>query len=97
MTENQKTATEELAKQANEAKNPSASLVAKGMVSRMSEDENLADRFVERGITLDAMWAYITEQARKKAKDGCACIEDKEVFGWATHFIIDGEMPKTGD
>lgn len=31
--------------------------------------------------------AYIKSEAKKKAKGGCAVIEDAEVFGWAMHYI----------
>lgn len=32
------------------------------------------------------MFKYIENQARKQAINGCAMIEDQEVFGWAVHY-----------
>lgn len=32
------------------------------------------------------MFRYIENQAKKRAVDGCAMIEDQEVFGWAVHY-----------
>lgn len=32
------------------------------------------------------MFKYIENQARKQAVNGCAMIEDQEVFGWAVHY-----------
>ena len=32
------------------------------------------------------MFKYIEKQARNQAVNGCAMIEDQEVFGWAVHY-----------
>ncbi len=37
--------------------------------------------------SIDEMWRYITDQARKQSKDGSACIEDEVVYGWAVHYF----------
>ena len=37
--------------------------------------------------TLGQCMSFIINQARKKAMNGCAMVEDKEVFGWAMHFF----------
>lgn len=37
--------------------------------------------------TLEDCWKFITEQAKKLAKNNCACIEDSKVYGWAIHFF----------
>lgn len=37
--------------------------------------------------TLAGCWKYITAQAKKEAKDGCAAIEDEVVYGWAIHYF----------
>lgn len=49
--------------------------------------------------TLQGCWGYITAEAKKQAVNGCACIEDNTVFGWAMHYfeedsIKEGEKPK---
>jgi len=62
-------------------------------------NENASPMLVERinagNKTLAQCWNYIMAEARKQATNGCACIEDKVVYGWATHFFeeddIDGE------
>ncbi|MBR6081208.1 MAG: hypothetical protein IKP60_13785 [Treponema sp.] len=38
-------------------------------------------------------FAYITEQAKKQAVNGCAMIEDSVVFKWARDYYIE-ELPK---
>jgi regulatory protein YycH of two-component signal transduction system YycFG len=35
---------------------------------------------------LDSCCQYITSQAKKQAKNGCAAIEDAVVYGWAVHY-----------
>lgn len=51
--------------------------------------------------TLKQCWAYITAQAKKQAKNGCAVIDDATVFGWAVHFFeedsIKAETVKSSD
>lgn len=43
--------------------------------------------------TITDMFKYIEKQARKQAVNGCAMIEDPEVFGWAVHYY-DEENPE---
>ena len=49
--------------------------------------EVLAEKINSGTKTLADCWKFITECARKQAKDGCACIRDDVVFGWAIHFF----------
>lgn len=41
------------------------------------------------GYTIRTCFAYITEQARKQAKDGCAMVADDVVYGWSVHYFED--------
>ena len=58
----------------------------------------LAEKINSGTKTLADCWKFITECARKQAKNGCACIQDDLVFGWAIHFFeedaIKPEPPK---
>lgn len=60
--------------------------------------EVLAEKINSGKKTLADCWKFITECARKQAKNGCACIQDDVVFGWAVHFFeedsIKPEPPK---
>lgn len=39
--------------------------------------------------------SYITSEAKKQARGGCAVVEDAEVFGWAIHFFDENiQRPK---
>ena len=43
--------------------------------------------------SLRKMNAFIRNKAKNMAVDGCAVVEDKEVFGWAVHYY-DEENPE---
>lgn len=67
-------------------------------------NENASEALTEKintgKKTMDGCMNYIKEEAKKQAVNGCACIEDKEVFGWAIHYfeedsIKEGEVKKT--
>ena len=47
----------------------------------------LAERINTGDKTLKQCWNYIVTEAKKKAVNGCACVEDSTVFGWAIHFF----------
>lgn len=47
----------------------------------------LAEKINTGKKTLSGCWNFIVGEAKKKAVQGCACIEDKEVFGWAVHYF----------
>ena len=54
-------------------------------------DEVLAGKYEKSGKDIEGCCKYIKSQAREKAQNGCAVIEDAEVFGWAVHYF-DEEM-----
>ena len=39
------------------------------------------------GKTIEGMWQYIKNQAKKQAVGGFACIDDNIVLGWAVHYF----------
>lgn len=47
----------------------------------------LAEKINTGKKTLQGCWNFIVGEAKKKAVQGCACIEDREVFGWAVHYF----------
>lgn len=49
--------------------------------------ELLAEKINNGKKTLSQCWSYIVSEAKKQAENGCACIEDATVFGWAVHFF----------
>ena len=44
--------------------------------------------------TMAGCWSYIRDQARKKAVNQCAVIEDAEVYGWAVHYFEEDDIPE---
>ncbi len=59
-------------------------------------EENASDVLVEKinsgDKTMKQCWSFIVGEARKLAQNGCACIEDTKVFGWAVHFFEEDEI-----
>ena len=67
------------------AKNPSQELVKNYLEQNVSD--LLAEKINSGKKTLQGCWNYIVSEAKKKAVNGCACIEDREVFSWAVHYF----------
>lgn len=59
-------------------------------------EENASDVLAEKinvGIkTLKGFFAYARGEAQKLAINGCACIDDQTVFGWAVHYFEEEEI-----
>ena len=49
--------------------------------------DTLVERINNGKKTITDCWAFIVSEAKKHAKNGCACIDDQTVFGWAVHFF----------
>ena len=54
---------------------------------KANASDTLAEKINSGAKTLAQCWNYIMSEARKHAKNGCACIEDSKVYGWAIHFF----------
>lgn len=68
-----------------EAKNRNEEIVLNYL--KETATDMLAEKINSGKKTLQGCWNFITGEAKKKAVSGCACIEDREVFGWATHYF----------
>lgn len=64
-------------------------------------EENASDILIDKinrcGKTMQDCWQYITSQAKKRAQNGCAMIEDREVYGWAVHYFEEEGNVKPDD
>ncbi len=55
-----------------------------------NSDEYLRNAILEKeNNSVDGMWNYIKNKAKKEAINGCACIEDNTVFSWARDYWLD--------
>lgn len=52
----------------------------------------LAEKINTGKKTLKGFFGYASGEARKTAVNGCACVEDKTVFGWAIHYFEEDEI-----
>lgn len=63
-------------------------------------EQNASDALIakikESKKTMSQCMAYIRGEAKGKAKNGVAMIEDKEVFGWAIHFFEEDSIKGDG-
>lgn len=76
-------------KQVEETNNESMKKVGQYLLERASADKTIEKAIVNKEIDLKDVYDYITEQAREKAVNGCAMVENEEVYGWAVHYVID--------
>ena len=61
--------------------------VIKAHLDKMAQqDFAFAERYSDKSKSLDKCIQYITSEAKKQAKNGCAAIEDAVVYGWAVHY-----------
>ena len=61
--------------------------IIKAHLDKMAaQDPAFAERYALKSKNLDSCCQYITSQAKKQAKNGCAAIEDAVVYGWAVHY-----------
>ena len=71
-------------------------VVGNFLIEEFKKDENLKMAYFDRKVTLDALWDFVLGEAKKAAKGKNSCVmSDKEVFGLAIHFVIDGEIKET--
>ena len=54
--------------------------------------DTLAEKINTGKKTMKQCYAFIKGEAKKQAKNGCAAIEDRVVFGWAVHFFEEDEL-----
>ena len=77
-----------------ENEDPQVLAVKKYLDEQSKSDVALQTLF--RPEKIEDCFAYIKEQARKLAVDGCAMVEDSLVYKWARDYYID-ELPKKAE
>ena len=62
-------------------------------------EENASDALTEKikngNKTMAGCWSFIRGEARKKAIQQVAVIEDAEVYGWAVHYFEEDDIKET--
>lgn len=64
-------------------KDPNIKKVAEYLMNR----EDMNDEFLNEEKNLTDMWNYIRDQAKEKAVNGCAVLEDQDVYNLAVHYF----------
>lgn len=57
------------------------------IVEYLLSREDMDEKYLNHEKSLKQMVSFIKSEARKRAQDGMAMIEDKEVYGWAIHYF----------
>ena len=77
------------------SKNKQCQIVCNYLRELCNNDEYLKNAILEKeNNSVDGMWNYIKDKAKKEAINGCACIEDNTVFSWARDYWLDVEDSK---
>lgn len=73
-------------------------IIGRYLRSRFESDEVLRNAYKEEKKTLDDVYEYVIDCARELAKNNNAVmVEDKDVYNWAVHYILDGEQRREGE
>ena len=63
---------------------------------RAKEDELFAKSYAKENKSIEECVKYINQQARKRAENNVAMIEDAEVYGWAVHYYDEDDIKVEG-
>ncbi len=66
-----------------ETKDQNIKKVAEYLINR----EDMNDKFLNEEKNLTDMWEFIRDKAREKAINGCAVLEDQDVYNLAVHYF----------
>ena len=72
-------------------------IIKKYLEERAKTDESVAKNLRKVNKSIKECCEYITEEARKLAKNGCAAVEDSVVFGWAVHYYDEDSIKMKKD
>lgn len=68
------------------AKKEFANPIIDYLLKRCDEDPGFAEDVLRDGKTWNGCFSYIRNEARKKAVNGCAAVEDSTVYEWAEDY-----------
>lgn len=74
---------ERIKKLSQEQKDNNIKKVAEYLITR----EDMDEKYLNEDKNLIDMWEYIRNQAREKSENGCAVMDDDEVYGLAIHYF----------
>ena len=81
---------------ANE-KNPATIRIGEYLAKRAETDPSVAINLGKENKSLAECYGYVRNEARKQAINGCACIDDETVFGWAVHYYDEDDIKVDDD
>lgn len=73
-------------------------IIGRYLRSRFESDETLRNAYKEQKRTLDDVYEHVIHCARELAKNNNGVmVEDKDVYNWAVHYILDGDEIREGE
>ena len=66
--------------------------IAAYLAEASKTDDALAQAIKKEKKTFAGVMAYVIQEAKKKAEGNVAMIEDKEVYSWAVHYIMEDSI-----
>lgn len=79
---------------ANE-KNPTIIRIGEYLAKRAETDPSVARSLAKENKSLAECYVYVRNQAKKQAINGCACVDDETVFGWAVHYYDEDDIKES--
>lgn len=67
--------------------------IAAYLAAEMKKDQNLLEAYSNRKVTLKSILESVMATASKKLGGNNGQIPDQEVYGWAVHYVMDGNIP----
>lgn len=73
-------------------------IIGRYLRSRFESDETLRNAYKNKKRTLRDVYEYVIDCARELAKNNnVVMVEDKDVYNWAVHYILDGEQERVDE
>ena len=79
---------------ANE-KNPTIIRIGEYLAKRAETDPSVARSLAKENKSLAECYVYVRNQAKKQAVNGCACVDEETVYGWAVHYFDEDDIKES--
>lgn len=73
-------------------KNPAVIRIGKYLEERAKTDPSVERNLCKEKKSLSECYEYIVGEAKKRAENNCACIDDDTVYGWAVHYYDEDDI-----
>ena len=75
--------------------NPAIIRIGEYLAKRAETDASVAKSIEKENKSLAECYVYVRKQARKQAVNGCACVDEETVYGWAVHYYDEDDIKES--